>query len=55
MKNILISGPNGFVGTNITAYLRQYNYNISGLSRVKDQTKIILSQYFNWDELQQIK
>lgn len=55
MKNILISGPNGFVGTNITAYLRQFNYNIGGLSRAKDQKKIILSHYFNWDELLQLK
>lgn len=55
MINILISGPNGFVGSNIANYLNQFNYKISGLSRDSEQRNLVLSENFNWDELFPLK
>ncbi len=55
MNNILISGSNGFVGTNFVNYLSQFNYKISGLSRLSKQGKLVSADSFNWDELFRLK
>lgn len=55
MKNILVSGVNGFVGMNFTNYLSQFNYSISGLSRKNDDYNSALSNNFRWDELNYLK
>lgn len=55
MKNILVSGLNGFVGTNFITYLHQFNYRISGLSRKNNDNNSVLSNNFKWDELYRLK
>jgi nucleoside-diphosphate-sugar epimerase len=51
MNNILISGIKGFIGTNLSAYLEEFNYSISGLSRSEDQNK----RSFTWKNISAIK
>ncbi|MEO6722064.1 MAG: NAD-dependent epimerase/dehydratase family protein [Ferruginibacter sp.] len=51
--NILISGINGFVGTNLSKYLLNKKYNLYGLGRNSTQTNGIVD--FIWENLERIK
>ena len=47
IKNVLISGGTGMIGTRLTELLRQKNYNVAYLSRSKSSDKDV--KVFQWD------
>ncbi len=51
MSNVLISGVNGFVGTNLAQFLGQRQYAIIPLSRTSEKQR----QSFTWDNIADIK
>ena len=52
--NVLISGVNGFVGSNLKEYLLESDYRILEVSRTKG-TNPLLPNSFTWNELDQIE
>ncbi|MGV8879136.1 MAG: NAD-dependent epimerase/dehydratase family protein [Sphingobacteriaceae bacterium] len=55
MNNLLISGVNGFVGTNLLAYLSEKPIKVSKISRSIPSKKTKDIPDFNWDNLAGIK
>lgn len=55
MKNILITGAYGFVGTNLSGYLaRQEDVELSALD-VKERENQAYASFYSWEELDKIK
>ena len=52
--NVLITGVNGFVGSNLKQYLLKNDYRVLELSRTKS-TNLPLSDSFTWNELSEIE
>lgn len=54
MKNVLISGINGFVGGNLSAHLKNKEWNVSALGRNNVQKSIFNGANFTWHDLSPI-
>ena len=52
MNNILISGLNGFVGTNLGAYFKHHGYEVTGLLRSQEQKSNVT--YLTWENVSSI-
>ncbi|ATP57951.1 nucleoside-diphosphate-sugar epimerase [Pedobacter ginsengisoli] len=55
MSNILISGIKGFVGSNLSSYLKNNKYVVSGLGRRQLDQNLKDYSEFTWDDLSLIK
>lgn len=51
MNNVLISGANGFVGTNLSAYLKKNNFVVSKLGRFDNRKSRDPQKTFTWKDL----
>jgi nucleoside-diphosphate-sugar epimerase len=55
MDKVLISGANGFVGTNLSAYLKKYDFAVSKLGRFNPNKARDKQSAFTWKDLTGIR